>query len=157
MPPSRDEASLPALSSLWRHPAVKKDPTQLYAVFASLLQEQRRNYTLGVRVSNYDKTDTYSLGKMVGFTTTLGGRGVAATGNGGGCAGWGVYPRAKAAPRRHGCRRPHPGTWHALGAKRRGVPHRGCEKGRRACHTAPQQACEVRMACGTPSGLMPLR
>jgi len=27
----------------------------------------------------------------------------------GGRAGWGVYPRAKTAPRRPGCRRPRPG------------------------------------------------
>jgi hypothetical protein len=53
----------------------------------------------------------------------LGGGGVAAAGNDGGRAGWGVYPRAKSAPRRHGCRSPRPEWWQALGT---------CDGG---CHT----------------------
>jgi len=51
----------------------------------------------------------------------------------GGRAGWGVYPRAKPAPRWHGCHRPRPvAWWQALDAKRRRLPHWGCEMRRRA-------------------------
>ena len=58
---------------------------------------------------------------------------MAAAGADGGRAGWGVYPRAKPAPRRHGCRRPRPAAWwQALDAQRRRLPHWGREKRRRA-------------------------
>jgi hypothetical protein len=57
--------------------------------------------------------------------------GVARSGGGrkdGGRAGWGVYPRAKTAPRRTGCRRPRPALCQALGPARR-LPHWGRENG----------------------------
>ena len=48
----------------------------------------------------------------------------------GGRAGWGVYPRAKPAPRWHGCHRPRPvAWWQALDAQRRRLPRWGSENG----------------------------
>ena len=81
------------------------------------------------------------------------GRGVAAAGNDGGRAGWGVYPRAKTAPRRHGCRSPRPAMWQAHGT---------CDGG---CHTGDMKtaACAqarkklARKRAGALAAVMPLR
>jgi hypothetical protein len=73
----------------------------------------------------------------------------------GGRAGWGAYPRAKPAPRRHGCRRSRPAAWwQALDAKRRRLPHREREKCRRA-RPARKEACDA--AAVALADKMPLR
>ena len=81
------------------------------------------------------------------------GRGVAAAGNDGRRAGWGVYPRAKTAPRRHGCRRPRPAMWQALGGIEGGC-HTGDMK-TAASATGTQGACDA--ASGALAAVMPLR
>jgi hypothetical protein len=105
----------------------------------------------------------YSAG--VGWVAGRRGRGVAAAGTDGGRAGWGVYPRAKPAPRRHGCHRPRPvAWWQALDAKRRRLPHWGCEMRRRA-HPARKELATrrpvrwpTRCRCGKrAAGTVPVR
>jgi hypothetical protein len=73
----------------------------------------------------------------------------------GGRAGWGVYPRAKPAPRWHGCHRTRPvAWWQALDAKRRRLPHWGCEIRRRA---RPARKEPATRRAGALADKMPLR
>ena len=70
----------------------------------------------------------YSAG--AGWVAGRRGRGVAAAGSDGGRAGRGVYPRAKPAPRWHGCRRPRP-VW--CGGRRSTRSGGGCHTGDVKC------------------------